>query len=253
MPCAFRNGGYILTCVFIMVILAIMSYATLCLSQTKAVMGKEKRRYPEELTWSETITHLFHYGKILRGMSATIETIVTAMEFLLHICKCAVYVLIAAKLLRELTIEFFLFEVIVEGYVVVVAIPFTFVAVLSNLKHWNKILYGFATLITITIMCGVFFLMHKNYSINSLEVDAWGEFEYFTNSIGLILFSYSYLSPVCNPELKSGVVETRQYKTIAFGLLIYSGVLISFALVCYLGLNELTETFVVTNFHGSIM
>lgn len=252
-PCAFRNGGYILTCLFIMIILAIMSYATLCLSQTKAVMGKDKRRYPEELTWSETITHLFHYGKILRGMSNTIETIVTAMEFLLHICKCAVYVLIAAKLIRDLTIEFFLFEVIVEGYVVVVGIPFTFVAVLSNLKHWNKILHAMATLVTISIMGGVFYLMHKDYVINPTEVDAWGEFEYFTNSIGLALFAYSYLSPICNPELRNGIVETRQYKTIAFGLVIYSTVLITFALVCYLGLNELTETFVVTNFHGSIV
>lgn len=236
-----------------MVILAILSYATLCLSQTKYIMGKEKQRHTEEMTWSQTITQLFFYGKILRPMSATIETIVMTLEFVLHICKCAVYVLIAAKLIRDLTIEYYQFEVIVEGYVVVVAIPFTFVAVLSNLKQWTRILYGIATLITIAIMCGIFYLMHKDYVVNPMEVDAWGEFEYYTNSIGLALFSYSYLSPICNKELKNNITETRQYKTIAFGLVIYSVVLISFAMVCYLGLNELTETFVVTNFSGSLM
>lgn len=250
-PCAFRNGGYILSVIFILVILAMSFYATLALSQTKSVLGKEKRRFPEDMTWSETITYLFRYGKIFRGLSSTIENVTKVMEFALHISKCAVYVLIAAKLTRDLSIEFYNFEIQVGAFVVAWAIPFTIIAIMSNMKNWTKMLYGLATLITIGCLGCVIYLIQDGYEIKKAEIDAWGELEYLPTSMGLLLFSMSYMSPISNPELK--VTESREYKTLAVGVAVYSLILVGFGLFCYLGLNEMIATSVVCNFQGSIL
>lgn len=250
-PCAFRNGGYILSVIFILVILAMSFYATLALSQTKSVLGKEKRRFPEDMTWSETITYLFRYGKIFRGLSSTIENVTKVMEFALHISKCAVYVLIAAKLTRDLSIEFYNFEIQVGAFVVAWAIPFTIIAIMSNMKNWTKMLYGLATFITIGCLGCVIYLIQDGYEIKKAEIDAWGELEYLPTSMGLLLFSMSYMSPISNPELK--VTESREYKTLAVGVAVYSLILVGFGLFCYLGLNELIATSVVCNFQGSIL
>lgn len=250
-PCAFRNGGYILSIIFILVILSMSFYATLALSQTKAVLGKEKRRFPEEMTWSETITYLFRYGKIFRGLSSTIENVTKVMEFALHISKCAVYVLIAAKLTRDLCIEFYRFQNEAGTFVVAWAIPFTLIAIMSNMKNWTKVLYGLATFVTIGCMGCVIYLIQEDYKIEKTEIDAWGELEYLPTSIGLLLFCMSYMSPISNPELR--VTESREYKTLAVGIVIYSLILIAFALFCYLGLNENIATSVVCNFQGRIL
>lgn len=251
-PCAFRNGGYILSIIFILVILAFSCYATLALSTTKAALGKEKRRFPEEMTWTETITYLFRYGKVLPGLSSTIEHVTKFMEFALHISRCAVYVLIAAKLTRDLSIELYSFDVEAGAFVVAWAIPFTLVAVMSNMKDWTRALYGVATLLTVGVVCCVLYLVQeRGYKINRAEVDAWGEFEYLPTSIGLLLFCLSYVSPISNAELR--VTEARQYKTLAVGVVLYTSILTAFALYCYLGLNELVATSVICNFQGSIL
>lgn len=250
-PCAFRNGGYILSVIFIVVILALSFYATLALSQTKTVMGKEKRRFPEEMTWPETITYLFRYGNVLRGLASTIENVTKVTEFGLHISKCAVYVLIAAKLSRDLAIEFYRFKQEAGLFVVAWAIPFTLVAIMSNMKQWNRALYAIATLLTIGCTGCVIYLLQDNFKIIKAEIDPWGELEYLPNSIGLLLFCMSYMSPISNPDLK--VTEARQYQALSAGVILYSMILIAFALFCYLGLNEMVATSVLCNFQGSVV
>lgn len=250
-PCAFRNGGYILSIIFILVILAVSFYTTLALSQTKAVVGKEKRRYPEEMNWGETVTNLFRSGKVLRGLSSTIENVAKLTEWALHISKCAVYVLTAAKLTRDLSIEFYSFDVDVVAFVVAWAIPFTLIAVMSNMKNWNKVLYSFGAVLVIVCLAGLIFLLQQDYKVRKTEIDAWGELEYLPSSFGLLLFCFSYLLPISNPELR--VTESRQYRRLAIGVLIYAAILISFALFCYLGLNEMVATSVLCNFQGSFV
>lgn len=250
-PCAFRNGGYILSIIFILVILAVSFYTTLALSQTKAVVGKEKRRYPEEMNWGETVTNLFRSGKVLRGLSSTIENVAKLTEWALHISKCAVYVLTAAKLTRDLSIEFYSFDVDVVAFVVAWAIPFTLIAVMSNMKNWNKVLYSFGAVLVVACLTGLIFLLQQDYTVRKTEIDAWGELEYLPSSFGLLLFCFSYLSPISNPELR--VTESRQYRRLAIGVLIYAVILISFALFCYLGLNEMVATSVLCNFQGSFV
>ena len=250
-PCAFRNGGYILSPIFIVVILAIFSYSTLALSQIKTVLGKEKRRYPEEMTWSETITYLFRNGAILSKISSTIENLTKVSEFALHIGRCAVYVLVAGKITRDLSIEIYHFDAGAGVFVVVWAVPFTLIAIMTNMRNWNKALYTIATLLTIGNVGCIIYLVQDGYKIVTTEVDAWGEFEYIPNSIGLLLFILSYLSPISNPELR--VTEARQYKTLAVGIVFYALVVIAFALFCYLGLNELVATMVLCNFQGSVV
>lgn len=250
-PCAFRNGGYILSIIFILVILAVSFYTTLALSQTKAVVGKEKRRYPEEMNWGETVTNLFRTGKVLRGLSSTIENVAKLTEWALHISKCAVYVLTAAKLTRDLSIEFYSFDVDVVAFVVAWAIPFTLIAVMSNMKNWNKVLYSFGAVLVVACLTGLIFLLQQDYKVRKTEIDAWGELEYLPSSFGLLLFCFSYLSPISNPELR--VTESRQYRRLAIGVLIYAVILIFFALFCYLGLNEMVATSVLCNFQGSFV
>lgn len=250
-PCAFRNGGYILSIILILVILAVSFYTTLALSQTKAVVGKEKRRYPEEMNWGETVTNLFRSGKVLRGLSSTIENVAKLTEWALHISKCAVYVLTAAKLTRDLSIEFYALDVDVVAFVVAWAIPFTLIAVMSNMKNWNKVLYSFGAVLVIVCLTGLIFLLQQDYKVRKTEIDAWGELEYLPSSFGLLLFCFSYLSPISNPELR--VTESRQYRRLAIGVLIYAAILISFALFCYLGLNEMVATSVLCNFQGSFV
>lgn len=250
-PCAFRNGGYILSIIFILVILAVSFYTTLALSQTKAVVGKEKRRYPEEMNWGETVTNLFRNGKVFPGLATTIENVAKLTEWALHISKCAVYVLTAAKLTRDLAIELFSFDVDVVAFVVAWAIPFTLIAVMSNMKNWNKALYSFGSLLVIVCICGVTFLLQQDYTIRKTEIDAWGELEYLPTSFGLLLFCFSYLSPISNPELR--VTESRQYRRLAIGVLVYAAIVVAFGLFCYLGLNEMVATSVLCNYQGSLV
>lgn len=250
-PCAFRNGGYILSIIFIVVILAMFFYATLALSQTKAVMGKEKRRFPEEMSWPEVIMYLFRYGTVLRGLSSTIGNVTKVTEFALHIAKCAVYILTAAKLSRDLANELYHFDIDAEFFVVAWAIPFTIVAIMSNLKDYTKVLHGIGVILIIGIMSCFIYLAQQDYTIKKTEIDAWGEFEYLPTSIGILLFCLSYLSPISNPELR--VTEARQYKTLAGGVIIYAMILIAFALYGYFGLNEMVATNILCNFHGSVL
>lgn len=250
-PCAFRNGGYILSMVFILVILAMTFYTTLALSQVKAVVGKDKRRYPEEMTWSEIVTYLFRNGTVLRSLSSAIEHVAKFLEFALHISRCAIYVLIAAKLTRDLIIEFYAFEISVVAYVIAWAIPFTIVAIMSNMKDWNQVLNEIATLLVIACFCCVVYLIQEDYLVQSSEIDAWGEIEYLPTSIGMLLLCMSYLSPISNPELR--VTESRQYKTLALGVTIYAIFLSGFATFCYFGLNELVTTAVLCNFQGTVL
>lgn len=250
-PNAFRNGGYILSIIFLIAILSLSFYSTLALSQTKVVIGKEKRRFPEEMSWTETITYLFRQGKVLRGLSSTIINVTKWLEFHLHISKCAVYVLMAAKLTRDLAIEFYKFDLDASAFVVAWAIPFTIVAIMSNMKNWNKALSAIATLMTIVCLGCVSYLIKEGYKVDKTEIDAWGEFEYLPTSIGLLLFCKSYVSPISNPELR--VTEPREYKTLVVGVVVYAMMLTGFALFCYLGLNEMTSTSVLSNFQGSVL
>lgn len=250
-PSAFRNGGYLLSIIFIVVILAMFFYATLALSQTKAVMGKEKRRFPEEMSWPEVIVYLFRYGTVLRGLSSTIGNVTKVTEFALHICKCAVYILTASKLSRDLAIDIFRFDIDAEFFVVAWAIPFTIVAIMSNMKNYTKVLHGCGAVLIIAILCCFIYLSQRDYTVVKTEIDAWGEFEYLPSSIGMLLFCLSYLSPISNPELR--VTEARQYKTLAVGVIIYALILIGFAIYGYFGLNETVATHILCNFHGSVL
>lgn len=251
-PSAFRNGGYVLSIIFVAIILAMSFYATLALSQTKAVMGKEKRRFPEQMTWFETVTYLFRYGKVLPGFSSAIENVIKGTEFSLHICKCAVFVLTTAKLTRDLSIEFYHFDVDAGYFVVAWAIPFTLIAVTSNMRHWTKAMSGIGTGVIVGIFgCIIYLMLQEGYAVTRTEIDAFGELQYLPTSIGVLLYCLSNMSPISNPELM--VTEARQYRTLSIGVLFYSALLIAFGLFCYLGLDEMVATSVVCNFQGSLL
>lgn len=247
MPNAFRMGGYISTNVLLFAVLGLMIYATLALSQTKAIIGKGRRRHPEQLSWSELCTYLFKSP----SLANLFEDLTILSKLLIHLTRCSLYTLLCVKVVQDLLVEFFKFELISEYYLLLMMPAFVLSAILTDFKLWFNITYVLASIFIAICVSVALFQAVKAFQLDLYEIDAWGDAEFYPITIGLLFFAYSYMSPLCNNELM--VKEPWQYRTLGVGCFYYTTLLIGIGLFGYIALNEFTHSVIVFRFRGTYL
>lgn len=244
MPNLFRNGGYLLSIAIYVLVGILMLYSTSRLSEAKAIVGMDKRRYTEDMLCAEISCYVFE-GTVLGRIY---EAVSKATEFLVHIGKSALYILISAKIMRNVYNENSgQPEQEVQTFLLLLAIPFLFLSVITIFRMWYRVCYTIGALLILIVMGKVTELVIVDLSLDHDQLDQIGEQDYIPICIALAFFSHSYLSPICNYDLK--LKKKSQYLTLTIGWTVYALLSLGFGLLCYLALNEKTETIIVFNFY----
>lgn len=243
MPNAVKNGGYVLTPVMMSTGMLFLLHGTLILSALKYGVGKLGPNN-ESLLFSEACEQIGEGGPpYMKDVGIYLRNFVQILEFLGHIFKCAVYLVILADTVASMEFNMSSDEpwtlktlIVGIGLIWLTVVQFAMIPLISIVM---------TILGTIIILITAVFMLIAASRMTTVDelVDRYGDPTYLPLSIGQIIIVLSYFTPISNHEFRT--TNLTYLMPYIPGLILYVVGCLWFGCYCYISYNEATSSMII--------